>query len=430
MDEILRELERRVPRGSKSALDEDEDVLEILREVGRRIVKRRVDEDGKQAIAAARAEGRRVHAHHEIVVRHVFGECRVVSPYMWSRAKGGERPVSQRLGLCDGSSSRLLQKVLTSFGAEESFGRAADLFSEHYGWSLHRTTVRRTTESWGKRAQSYVEQRLAKEALQYESSLSTRPGVEQLIAEVDGSMVRTGTLHLSGEPGSTPKRHAPKKQRAEEWREVRVGLVRAPAEVEKTYVAQMGSYEDVCTQLFGAAVGRGLASETKVHAVADGGNGLREALEMSLPNVRFTLDRAHLSAHFYEAADALGLKEIERWQWAERHLARIDIGDVDDVLKELEAHRGRGRTRVRRLVGYRGRFRDAVDYMAARAAGLPIGSGEVESAQKTIPQKRMKLPGACWHPKNINPMLSLRVIRANGWWSDFWSAHARQPAVQ
>ena len=28
--------------------------------------------------------------------------------------------------------------------------------------------------------------------------------------------------------------------------------------------------------------------------------------------------------------------------------------------------------------------------------------------------------GATWHPNMINPILALRVIRANHWWADFW----------
>jgi hypothetical protein len=36
----------------------------------------------------------------------------------------------------------------------------------------------------------------------------------------------------------------------------------------------------------------------------------------------------------------------------------------------------------------------------------------------------MKLPGAWWHPDFVNPMLALRVLRANDWWSDFWQQAA------
>ncbi len=49
-----------------------------------------------------------------------------------------------------------------------------------------------------------------------------------------------------------------------------------------------------------------------------------------------------------------------------------------------------------------------------------MASGEVESAHRVIPHKRLKLPGAWWHPGNVNPMLALRVLRANEWWADFW----------
>lgn len=56
--------------------------------------------------------------------------------------------------------------------------------------------------------------------------------------------------------------------------------------------------------------------------------------------------------------------------------------------------------------------------------GLPIGSGEIESTHRYIPQKRLEIPGATWHPDTINPMLApmlaLPVIRANNWWADFW----------
>jgi len=66
------------------------------------------------------------------------------------------------------------------------------------------------------------------------------------------------------------------------------------------------------------------------------------------------------------------------------------------------------------------RVYDALDYKRFMEQGYPIGSGEVESAHKTIPQKRLKLPGACWHPDSIHPMVALRILRANDWWDDFW----------
>ncbi len=84
-------------------------------------------------------------------------------------------------------------------------------------------------------------------------------------------------------------------------------------------------------------------------------------------------------------------------------------------------YRGQGQKRLANLFEHLQRFVDAVDYDYFRALGLPIGSGEVESAHRYIPQKRLKIPGATWHPDTINPMLALRIIRANNWWEDFWT---------
>ncbi|KFB69358.1 MAG: hypothetical protein CAPSK01_001104 [Candidatus Accumulibacter vicinus] len=74
----------------------------------------------------------------------------------------------------------------------------------------------------------------------------------------------------------------------------------------------------------------------------------------------------------------------------------------------------------RDLINRPGQF----DYQAAIEAGLPIGSGEVESAHRDVIQKRLKLPGAWWTPENAQAMLNLRVTRANGGWDRYWDALA------
>ena len=116
----------------------------------------------------------------------------------------------------------------------------------------------------------------------------------------------------------------------------------------------------------------------------------------------------------------MGLITEERHKWVSDQLYRIDAGDVRHVIRILKGYRGQGKERITNLSEYLKRFVDAVDYDEFRAKGLPVGSGEVESAHRYIPQKRLKIPGATWHPDRINPMLALRIIRANCWWEDFW----------
>jgi hypothetical protein len=66
----------------------------------------------------------------------------------------------------------------------------------------------------------------------------------------------------------------------------------------------------------------------------------------------------------------------------------------------------------------------------ALAQGLPIGSGEIESAHRSVVQQRLKRPGAWWTPDNAEAMLALRTTRANGQWSAYWQDDLKQAAVK
>jgi len=67
---------------------------------------------------------------------------------------------------------------------------------------------------------------------------------------------------------------------------------------------------------------------------------------------------------------------------------------------------------------------DQLDYRGALEQGLPIGSGETESAHRHLIQRRLKLAGAWWSQKNAADMAQLRVTRANGLWNDLWIKNA------
>ena len=61
-----------------------------------------------------------------------------------------------------------------------------------------------------------------------------------------------------------------------------------------------------------------------------------------------------------------------------------------------------------------------LNYKGALEKGLPIGSGEIESAHRYVIQQRLKVPGAWWKAENVEPMLALRVVRANADWDTYW----------
>ena len=76
---------------------------------------------------------------------------------------------------------------------------------------------------------------------------------------------------------------------------------------------------------------------------------------------------------------------------------------------------------VRSAYGYIHERKENMDYAGARAANLPIGSGEVESGHRHVLQKRLKIAGAWWLKRNAEAMLQLKTVRANKDWEKYWS---------
>jgi hypothetical protein len=353
----------------------------------------------------------------------VFGSIELDSPYLW-RKGSWSKPVVETMGITHQGRSMAVERALSDFGIEESFACAAKRFKEHYHYELSPTTVNRTTHKTAQQAQLYVGSKLAKAGASYgEKQHGASAGVEQMLIELDGCEIRTAELHpVEDCSEKTPVHQNPKKEKTIQWREVRMGLARPLGSVSKCYVGKMGKYPVVIEQLFNAAVLLGMTPDTEVVAVADGAIGLREELESQFRNVQFILDKPHLRKHFYETAEELGLCKEQKSGWVEPKIEAISNGQVDQIKNKLEdQNASRPNPRLGRLIGYLQRFGDALNYESFRQRGFPVGSGEIESTHKSIPQKRLKLPGACWHPESIDPVLALRVLRANDWWDDFWN---------
>jgi len=68
------------------------------------------------------------------------------------------------------------------------------------------------------------------------------------------------------------------------------------------------------------------------------------------------------------------------------------------------------------------------NYKEALEQGLPIGSGEVESAHRYVIQDRLKIAGAWWKEDNAQDMLSLRTLRENSDWESYWSKCGKKAA--
>jgi len=365
-----------------------------------------------------------IHRNPTISFNVIFGEIKLKSPYLWV-CGDPSKPLSDDMRITHQGRSDTVKRALSDFGIEDSFNKAAKRFEEHYHYPIGISTVDRTTKEIAKEASVYIDEKL--------SSVNTKDEAksilmqEKILVELDGCEIRTGELKLiENSDEKTCKHNKRKKAKIIKWRDVRLGFARPLEEKEKIFVGKMDSYPEVVGQLHSAAELVGMTSATDVIGVSDGGIGLSEELKRQFTNMQFILDKSHLRDHFYDTADKMGLCKQDRTKWVEPRIKEISNGKVHKTIEELEKlvikkeKAKKPCARLKRLIGYLNRFSDALYYNNFKEKGYPIGSGEIESAHKSVPQQRLKIPGATWHPDSIDPMLALRVLRADDWWEDFW----------
>lgn len=122
----------------------DGEVNKILRRLGFFVVSLVLAELGSQVTKEAKAAGLTTHRSGRIKYSSLFSVVEMLSPYLWNKRTGcSARPVKEQLGIEHGDRSIAVQRAMSDFGAEKSFGQAAKRFEEYYRWRINRAKVRR-----------------------------------------------------------------------------------------------------------------------------------------------------------------------------------------------------------------------------------------------------------------------------------------------
>lgn len=144
--------------------------------------------------------------------------------------------------------------------------------------------------------------------------------------------------------------------------------------------------------------------------------------------------KAGLTAYHGEAAIE-GRAEYERL----KIILRDKAGGVDDVIAELKRLRRKipscaAKTRKKKLadeITYFTNQRERMNYAAYQALGLPIGSGIVEAACKTLATQRLKRSGMSWGDGK-QAILTIRSLQQSDRWARAWplvSAAFKKPVA-
>ncbi len=179
--------------------------------------------------------------------------------------------------------------------------------------------------------------------------------------------------------------------------------------------------------------------DLEVVAIADGAEENWRYFDRPLyADATRIVDHGHASEHLRAAMTAYyGDKSVEgRAEYARlRIILRDQPGGVGEVIKELGhlsrklggSRRKARRKRLHSELTYFTNQRDRMDYADYQTRGLPIGSGVVEAACKTLATQRLKRSGMSWRDGK-QAILTIRSLQQSQRWSAAWtllSAHFR-----
>lgn len=338
----------------------------------------------------------------------MFGLVEVRERIWCSPTQSYLRPLPQRLGVTPRGRSRRLERVLTDFGCEQAFGRAAQSVQEHYGFEIGASAVRTATLDHAHRAREKLRQ-------EYQQPFRVLPavGAEHVIAEADGTMICTV------DPG--PRNG----KRPRQWKEMRLVAAQAKDSATTFYAATFGSVEETGRRWGHCTRQAGWGLNSHVHAVGDGAGWVQlQSQEVFREQGVFLCDFFHVSEYLGAAAVVCGSSQPGIWRRTQQK--RLRRGAVQKVIEALEPHLEPEGTAdeeapVRNGYRYLNNRLDCLDYPRALALGLPIGSGMIESGHRHVLQARLKKAGTAWLRDHADQIAHLRVLRANRQWLSLWN---------
>ena len=213
------------------------------------------------------------------------------------------------------------------------------------------------------------------------------------------------------------------------------------ADAERLHSVRMGrmpqSHKATLKTMLVAEVEAVLAKRPDLTVVklADGARDNWTFLTGALPDGVELIDFYHAAEQLKGAFDAAhgvdsptAAAQFEKF----RHRLRHEPDGVERVIRALVYLRSKhpNQERIAQVLGYFRTNRHRMGYADAKAQGLPIGSGVVEAACKTLVTERLKRSGMRWGSRGGQAILTLRSLVQSRRFVHAWSLLAESYRTQ
>lgn len=321
-------------------------------------------------------------------------------------------PLDRQLGIDQSGRSPRLVEALALLGTELTFAPAAERLAWLCGVRVGASQVAAVTEGAGR---TLAAQRAgeAEAAFPADRRAPALPAVERaapwVVVTLDGVLVP----HRDGH------------------REVRTGAVAAtrpqdlggPYRLPWRYVVHPGDVATFGRLLWLESHRQGLAQAARVVVLGDGAHWIWNLAEEHFPDAVHIVDLWHAIEHLWAAGRALLGDDAARVApWVEQATARLKAGAVLGLLAEWAALTPKDAAAFAAECTYFRNQAPRMRYDEYAAAGYPLGSGAVESANRHVVGARAKQAGMHWTPAGVAGVLALRALLRSDRWEAWWEA--------
>jgi thermostable 8-oxoguanine DNA glycosylase len=169
------------------------------------------------------------------------------------------------------------------------------------------------------------------------------------------------------------------------------------------------------------ALRNGYGHYRKTILLSNGATWIRNMKEVIFPDTQQILDFYHLCENVSNfAKDVFKKDETIYSPWSDRICVLLRDSRHEKALQEIKSLGKKLLSRSKHdIVRYIENNIDNIDYYSYIQKGYLIGSGPIESSNRTVVQKRMKQPGMRWNTETGQYIITLLTkLKSNLWEQD------------
>lgn len=291
--------------------------------------------------------------------------------------------------------SPYLQEQLVYLGQLETYEQASEIGEKLLGLAISTSLIYRLTTFYGQAIEADLDAPLLEEL----------DPSEVVYAQADGAMILT----------------------EEGYKENKLARLFKASDLKESVVEERGGH--IQASLYTAHLGpvEGFTSKVRPHLdpyqalganlvfLTDGALWLSGLIQTHYPQATLILDFYHLMSYIAQAAKAAFGTTHQGREWIEEQRECLLKSELQTVLQSIQALEIETQLKDS-IQEYLSKNAYRMDYQLYRQRGLFIGSGAIESAHRTVVQKRLKRAGQRWTIQGAQQVLNLRVA----WMSQRW----------